>query len=305
MVPLILYSLLSFLTLKGGSFYSTRVDIDWNRGYITYINVKNGVFLDIEVIPLEDYIDYSMRSVIKSMWKNTLQEEIAEGQRGGEGLIPNIYIPIRFPKPVAGLIGEGGELKISGNEKIEFGGSNTQEVNPIQRETYQRSLLPQLEMEQQLQVLLQGTIGQKIHVIIDHDSRREFDIKNTIRLQYKGDEDEVIKEINAGNTDVSLPASIIGAPTAHKGLFGMKILAEIGPFDITAIASKEESDILQKNFVGGAIEDSVKLWDTDFIKNRFFSLGNIIAESDSIIEMRLYASALESEEGVRRGKAAD
>ena len=305
MVPLILYSLLSFLTLKGGSFYSTRVDIDWNRGYITYINVKNGVFLDIEVIPLEDYIDYSMRSVIKSMWKNTLQEEIAEGQRGGEGLIPNIYIPIRFPKPVAGLIGEGGELKISGNEKIEFGGSNTQEVNPIQRETYQRSLLPQLEMEQQLRVNLQGTIGQKIHVFIDHDSQREFDIKNTIRLQYKGDEDEVIKEINAGNTDISLPASIIGAPTAHKGLFGMKILAELGPFDITAIASKEESDILQKNFVGGAIEDSVKLWDTDFIKNRFFSLGNIIAESDSIIEMRLYASALESEEGVRRGKAAD
>jgi len=108
LVPLILYSLLSFLTLKGESFYSTRVDIDLNWGYITYVKVKDGVFLDIEVIPLKDYIDYSMRSIIKSMWKNTLQEEIAEGQRGGEGLIPNIYIPIRFPKPVAGLIGEGG-----------------------------------------------------------------------------------------------------------------------------------------------------------------------------------------------------
>lgn len=303
MIPLILYSLLSFLTLKGESLYSTRVDIDWNKEYIIYTKIKNDVFLGIEVIPLSGYLDYSIRNAVQSLWGHTVQEDIAEEQRGGEGLIPNIYIPIKFPKPVAGLIGEGGELKISGNERIEFGGSNTQQVDPIQGETYQRSLLPQLEMEQQLRVNLQGTIGQKIHVFIDHDSQREFDIKNTIRLQYKGDEDEVIKEINAGNTDISLPGSIIGAPRAHKGLFGLKMLAEVGPFDITAVASKEESEIRQKNFVGGAIEDSVKLWDTDFIKNRFFELN--IQENDSIIEFRLYASALESEEGVRLGKAVD
>ncbi|OYD15316.1 hypothetical protein CH333_06020 [candidate division WOR-3 bacterium JGI_Cruoil_03_44_89] len=301
MVPLILYSLLSFLTLKGESLYSTRVDIDWSGRYITYLKVRDGVFLGMEVVPLEEYIDHSMRNAIQSMWSSTVKEEMAGGQKVGEGLIPTIYIPIKFPTPVAGLIGEGGALKISGNERIEFGGSNTQEVDPVYTETYQRSLLPQLEMEQQLRVNLEGTIGQKIHVFIDHDSKREFDIKNTIRLQYKGDEDEVIKEINAGNTDISLYGGIIGAPTAHKGLFGIKMLAGIGPFDITAIASKEESEVEQKNFIGGAIEDSAKLYDTDFIKNKFFSLRHVtlgngaVVEVDSIIDIKLYRSADQTE----------
>ena len=294
MVPLILYSLLSFLTLKGEPLYSIRVDIDWSGKYITYIKTKEDVFLGIDVIPFESYIEYSMKKAVGSLWRDVVQEIITEEVRTGEGLIPNIYIPIKFPKPVVGLIGEGGELRISGNERIEFGGSSTQEIDPIYTETYHRSLLPQLEMEQQLRVNLQGTIGKKIHVFIDHDSKREFDIRNTIRLQYKGDEDEIIKEINAGNTDISLPGGLIGAPRANKGLFGVKLLAEVGPFNITAIASKQESEVQQKNFVGGAIEDSTKLWDTDFISNRFFMIKDEYI--DSIIEVRLYRSANQNEQ---------
>ncbi len=259
----------------------------------------------MEVIPLEQYPDYLLGKSVGELLKYRLKIETAEQRRlGQEGLIPNIYIPVKFPTAVKGLIGEGGELRISGGERIEFGGSTTQEVNPKETETYQRSLLPQLEMEQQLRVNLEGTVGQKIHVFIDHDSQREFDIKNTIRLQYRGDEDEVIKEINAGNTDISLPGGIIGAPRSNKGLFGIKVLGELGPIDFTAIASKEESETESKSLVGGAIEDSTILWDTEFITDRFFHLRYFVGEGDSILTIRLYVSTNESDD-TRPGNAID
>ncbi|MCD5383544.1 hypothetical protein LR066_02125 [candidate division WOR-3 bacterium] len=301
MATLILYFSLSFVGMQGEPLYSTYVDIDWTGKYITYIRVKGGVFLGMDIVSLDDYTDYLRRNSLDLLLRTVVQEEIADRERRrGEGLIPNIFIPIKFPKPIAGLIGEGGELKISGSQRIEFGGSTTQEVDPIEAETHQRSLLPQLEMEQQLRVNLQGTVGQKIHVFIDQDSKCDFDIKNTIRLEYRGDEDEVIREITAGNTDISLPARLIGGPRAQKGLFGIRLLGELGPIDFTAIASKQESEIRSESFVGGAQEDSVIIWNTEFIQDRFFYLGDFIGEDDVIQGITLYRSARHGELDVAR-----
>ncbi|MCK4307170.1 hypothetical protein KAW50_02960 [candidate division WOR-3 bacterium] len=129
-------------------------------------------------------------------------------------------------------------------------------------------------MEQQLKVNLKGTIGEKINVFIDHDSEREFDLDNTIKLEYKGNEDEIVQSIKAGNTELSLPGMVlIGGTTSHKGLFGLKCESKIGPVNITTILSREEAENQSKNWKGGGItEREIMIEDRDFAKARFFLL---------------------------------
>ncbi|MCK4353237.1 cell surface protein SprA [candidate division WOR-3 bacterium] len=267
---------LQFLGRQGSlplqSTLTSNLDISWDKKFITYYKTKNGVIVDFEVCFFSDFLSYLTESIIKDSWKKEFKE-ISSSQRGPQGLLPIIQLPIKFPAPVAGIIGQGGKLDVSGVQSIKFGGSKTQNLLKKETETTHESWFPTLDMKQHLGVNLKGTIGEKINVFIDHDSEREFDLENTIKLEYNGDEDEIIQSIKAGNTELSLPRiELIGGGVSHQGLFGIKTQAKIGPINITAIASKEQTENQTRDWVGKSVVREVEIKDTDFTKSRFFVL---------------------------------
>lgn len=252
---------------------TTTLDISWDKRFITYYKSKHGVIVGIEIIFFNNFQAYLAGLTIGSGWKRVI-EETGTAAAPSDKLLPIIKLPNVLPAPISGIIGKGGQLDVSGVERIEFAPSTTQNFSRRQTEQSHESWFPNLEMKQHLGVKLKGTIGQKVHVYIDHDSEREFDLKNTIILEYEGDEDEMIQSIRAGNTDLSLPGlKLIGGATPHKGLFGIKTKAKIGPVNITAIASKEESENQSKEWRGGGttIRD-ITINDDDFVRSRFFTL---------------------------------
>ena len=285
-------------------------EINWNTGMISVMQSKNGIILDINFESLSNYSSKLMFVGFSKKWgeefKATTQKRIVTGK----GLIPSIELPLKLPKRVAGIIGEGGRLDVSGRQRVEFGGSESFDLSRVARPGLRQSWFPQLEMKQRLGVNLKGTVGEKIHVYIDHDSERMFDLKNTIRLEYEGDEDEIIKKINAGNTSLSLPGvKLIGGPAAHKGLFGIKTLAKVGPVDITAIASREQGERQSKHFTGPnrLTTDTLIIYDTDFIQNKFFFVG--IYPPYEIRDLEVYVddnnSRNDTETGAKPGIAID
>jgi cell surface protein SprA len=79
-------------------------------------------------------------------------------------------------------------------------------------------------MEQETNLRLSGTIGEKIAVNLKYNSKQDeqlFD-PNNINVKYTGDEDEVIRSIEAGNITLSLSGSrYISYSTSSQGLFGV------------------------------------------------------------------------------------
>ena len=58
-------------------------------------------------------------------------------------------------------------------------------------------------MKQELNVNLTGSIGDKIKVDVDQSSNVQTSLDNKVKLRYEGDEDDMIKTVELGNTNLS------------------------------------------------------------------------------------------------------
>jgi len=254
----------------------------------------DSVFLFLDTVKyVKNYKDYMYETILKNkLAAYTLTFLNQQAAIANQGLIPDIELPIRLPRAIAGIIGQGGNLRISGSQRIEFGGSQSTDLNSVQTEYSQSNFLPELKMEQRLNVNLQGTIGEKINVFVDHNSEAESSLKNKIRLQYQGENDEVVHLIEMGHTQLSLPGTnLIGMPPVQMGLFGIKTELQFAALNIIAIASKEEGKADHRTFVGQATVDTVQVWDVNYIRRQYYNLGNQgdsigdINQGDSILKL--------------------
>ena len=128
-----------------------------------------------------------------------------------------------------------------------------------------------LEFDQKQNLNVEGKIGDRITVLMDNDSERDFDWENNIRISYEGEEDDIIQKIDAGNISLSLPATqYVTFSGQNKGLFGMKAVSKLGPIDITTIASIEKTRKEQQQYKGTNEAQSMIINDYDYIKNQLF-----------------------------------
>jgi len=198
-------------------------------------------------------------------------------------------IPIDLPDQVKSIIGEGGpRITITGNRRISFSGRSEWD-DLTNTGTFKQSKFPSLHMEQTSRFKIRGEIGSKVYIEVDQDSNRDVDLANTLKLRYKGYDDEIIQSIEAGNTNLVLPnAQLIGYSQNVQGLFGIKATAKIGAFDFTMITSQEKGSSEKSSFSAGAQPDTLILWDYQYLPNTYFYLDNQFSVNDSLMEVKLF-----------------
>lgn len=208
-------------------------------------------------------------------------------QRTGEGLIPDIQMPL----PVLGkVLGSGAEIKLNGLYKFTLGGQQT--VYPNNKAAYalgQQGSNFDLKIKQDYRVDLEGVVGDRVHVLIDYDSQIETEKKSKVRLRYEGKEDEILQSLEAGDTEFSITGSSLvgGLTTVHKGLFGIKAVTKLAGLELTAIASKDEGQSQSNTFTAGTSSQALTIDDTRYIRRRFFRLP-IDPAHDSLTDVQVY-----------------
>ncbi len=216
-------------------------------------------------------LEQSYLTGLRSRWSKAGSERTFEAEHRGLEDFSEIDIPIKFPSRIGRVIGQGANLSVSGSEEITFGGTTRYRVKEPATEFGRRSRFPTLDMKQHLRIDLTGTVGEKIHVMVHHDSDIETPLENRIKLRYEGDDDEIVQSIEMGNTNLSIPGSqFVSYSGKQEGLFGAKMLAKVGALDIAAIASKQEGRTAGASFEGAATRDSVILEDRNFVRHKYF-----------------------------------
>jgi len=219
------------------------------------------------------------RQTVGQVFVRTEALDIAgQGRRtDDDGSLINLTIPIKLPRTLEKIIGRGEKtrIKITGRERIAISGESTV-VNPFtpNERVSSQSLFPTLDMEQELQISLSGTIGEKIIIAVDHNSAQIGPDATKIKLMYQGLEDEIIKTIETGDVGLTLPGSqLLGYSSNKSGLFGIKVTGQVGRADFTVVASKQKAESSAKTFnaSGGQVSDIV-INSSHYLNHRFFKL---------------------------------
>lgn len=199
------------------------------------------------------------------------EEKVSRSDRqgGAGGLGVNVALPKRLNK----IFGEGGAgLRVSGFRKITFSGRS--QWTDGQSNVLRQNKFPSLSMEQISRFDITGTIGTKISVKVSQDSETDIPLANRIQIRYKGDEDDILKSIEAGNTTLSLPnTQFVGYSQRIQGLFGLRTEAQLGSLTFTAIASQEKGNSEKTSITATGEESAVYIRDADYADNRVFDLG--------------------------------
>ena len=235
---------------------------------------RNTVVETLRYLPLAD-TSRDVSVLAQSLIQQLQYRRTQRAQNAGGGLIPDIEIPVSVPG--FGNLGEGSRLRIEGSQVLTFGGSARYSSSQIATEYGGQSTFPELKLDQQLRVLLSGTVGRKINVLIDHDSQRENRLKNKVRLQYKGDEDEIVQLIEAGDTRLNLPGNprfaSFSSGAQKSGLFGIRSELLLGPVKMTVVATREQGESQSATFrAGGGQVRTDTIWAKDYVRYTFYTL---------------------------------
>ena len=253
-----------------------EAEVNLETGRLTIRHVYGKTVLGPEWIEdLRDATHAAGRRAAYEEWASLVRKRSLQPLSAADQSTVTIDIPVEFPGAVADVIGQGARLNLTGSERITFSGTSNIIKGGPQFESQSSSAFPDLDMKQELRVNLDGTIGRKIHVLLNHDSQAQTDLSNKIQLRYDGDEDEVVQKIEMGNTELALPgAEFLSFRKSQQGLFGAKALGKFGPLDIGMIASKQEGQTATQTFVGQARRDSVVIDDINYVKRKYYLLAD-------------------------------
>jgi hypothetical protein len=234
----------------------------------------------------------------RRMWRDGYQNLAKKTKQDTGGSLLQFDIPFKVPKLAKTIMGEGGAgLKVNGYRRISFSGTSQWE-DKASTATVKQSKFPSLNMEQQSSFTIGGNIGSKIFVDVNQDSKRQQSLANRIQLRYKGDEDDVVKTVELGNTNLSLPGTrFTGYSRQIQGLFGIKTTAELGGLKLTAIASQEKSSNQGASFKAGSESQTRVIRDYQYLDNTYFDLvrrdtvseGDLLP-GDTITDLQLFFS---------------
>lgn len=235
-------------------------------------------------LPFSGAIDpdtYIQRSIERSDWESWRKSVLNKFPKKSEkerGAI-EIFIPVIKGKLARRIFGGPNiGLSVTGDISIN-GGLKTENREQLQRDNQSNTNVA-FKMDQTQRFHITGSVGEKVEVSIDQDSERLFEFENNLRISYKGNPDEIIQSIEAGNVSLTLPRTrLISGSARHQGLFGLKITSQVGPLKLTTIASLDKGEKKSKNIEGGAESQRKKIDPRDFIQNKYFFLDDIYREN--------------------------
>lgn len=225
--------------------------------------------------PLSWYMEQRVhRARIALSQKGGIEETRQAGARSRTGTLE-----------LLGMETGAGRVSVNIRGNVNVTGKMVFQDQELVRSTLRESQTSHFEFDQRQNLHTEGKIGDRVTVLMDYDSERDFNWENNIRIQYTGREDEIIQRIEAGNISLSLPSTqFVSFSGTNNGLFGVKSLMKLGPVDITSVASIEQTNKEKLEYKAGAESRSHTLQDYQYQKNQYFFLDKVFRNGGDILD---------------------
>ena len=196
-----------------------------------------------------------------------------------QSLAPQRYqLPQRKKKrdPLESVFGPGG-VKITTKGYIEVAPGFRRNIinNPTLPQRARKRTI--FDFNQDIDIDMNAKVGEKINFDINYDSEAGFNMDSKqIKLTYTGNEDDIIKNIEAGNVSMTTSNSLIDGGTA---LFGVKSDLQFGNLHINTIFSQQQSESQTVTSSGGVNTTPFEFNADEYAANQHFFLGHYFRQA--------------------------
>ncbi len=219
-------------------------------------------FRNPSMMTLEEYLEYERQKSLRDNWKERIDEQTAQNQ------------PMEFPIKIGSKVFENffgsDEITIrpQGQVELSFGINSSRYENPIL--PVRQRKITRFDFNQQIQMNLVGQIGTKLKIGTSYNTQAAFDFDNISKLEYTGNEDQIMQKIELGNVAMTLPTSLI---QGSQTLFGAKTQLKFGRSTVDLIAASSRGKRQEINITGKAQIQRFELGADNYEVNRHYFLN--------------------------------
>lgn len=216
-------------------------------------------FRNPSMMTLEEYLEYERKKTMADNWKEKIDEQTEENQ------------PFEFPIKIDSKVFEnffGSDqivIRPAGSVEIALGVNHSRYDNPILPVKQRR--ITRFDFQQQINLDLVGQIGTKLKIGTSYNTQAAFDFDNISKLEYTGNEDQIMQKIELGNVAMQLPTSLI---QGSQTLFGARTQLKFGRTTVDLIAASSKGRRQEINITGKAQIQKFELSADNYEQNRHY-----------------------------------
>jgi cell surface protein SprA len=175
----------------------------------------------------------------------------------------------KFKLPSQGIFGEGDiEIKPQGNLDIQMGYQHNTIRNPSLTPIQQTQGIIDFDMAMNVSVM--GKIGDKFQNTLRYNNQSSFGFEGQkIKLAYNGKEDEIIRNLEAGDVSFEVPTQLI---KSAQSLWGIRGELQFGKLNIKTALSQQRSSRQSKTVENGSESQSFEITVDQYDQFRHFFL---------------------------------
>jgi len=180
---------------------------------------------------------------------------------------------------LAGLVEQYAQLGVQSDVRVEFKSERFKNERCTAAEVLVpfsgcNASFPFPSPDPQLFVRAGGVVGQRVHINVDYDNKREFDANQNLHVYYEGLEDEILQRVEVGNVSFQVPSSRFITAGIPANNFGVQAAAQLGALNVKGIYAQQQGDVVRDRvFTVGEVSSQPvarDLRELDFETGRFF-----------------------------------
>ena len=262
----------SSLDLRDPDNITTTIEYQPETGtYVIHTRIGETDITTPYMLTQEEYNQYAERQIMHKYW----QQKIGEVEHNNESKFDITDMKFNIG-PADKVFGPGGvQLKMQGSAELLFGFKHQYIANPsLTRRARNNNIF---DFDEKIQASVQGKVGQKLNFNLSYNTEASFSFdQQNLKLNYKGEEDDIIQSIEAGNVSLDLPSSLI---RGSKALFGIKTNLKFGKLKIQALISQQNSEAQSVSSQGGAQLTRFDVGCDNYDENRHFFLAYLFRDN--------------------------
>ena len=256
----------SSLDLQDPDNVNTTIEYDPASGnYVVRTRIGDVEIATPYLMTEAEYRAYSERQEMGKFW----QTKIGEVEHNNEKKFDITDMKFNIG-PADKVFGPGGvQVKLQGSAELLFGFKHQFIDNPSLTQRSRNNNI--FDFDEKIQLSVNGKVGEKLNFNMSYNTEASFSFdQQNLKLNFKGQEDDIIQSIEAGNVSMTLNNSLIRGSSA---LFGVKTDMKFGKLRVQALVSQQNSESQSVSSKGGAQTTNFEVAVDNYDENRHFFLS--------------------------------